>query len=547
MNLTPKSTFAQRLAFLFAATVYAALSASSVQAQFLWSERVASATSWPQSEPNIGLALDTNDNCYVTGYFDGTNDFGGVTLTNQSAGGSDIFVAKYNSAGALQWAQRAGGTAINYGRGIGVDTNGSIYVTGGFQGPANFGGINLPAASGEEFFLAKYNNAGTVQWVQSSSGGSDDVYGIGLTVDDAGNSYALAVVEDLGGAGASVTFGSTTVNIPANGGSTMTILVKYDNTGAVQWAQLFASSQESYATKVAVDAAGNVYVRGTFFSDMTIGASNLVVSPAGSTKNMFIAKFNNSGALVWVEQPTGGDVDEGGVAVDPAGNVYVTGAYDTNLDFGGGILLTNAANNNAIFGDAFVAKYNSSGVIQWAQPAGGTNGGFYWDIALDAQTNIYAVGFLDSDAAVAKYSPAGKIQWTYSANGLPASPVASLVGKCAVDSVGHCYLAGLYQGTETFWTNSLQPQETWNFFLTETVTNPAVQFTADPISGLPPLIVQFNSTNVDSQGSSITSWNWNFGDGGTSTLQNPSYTYTNTGTFNPSFIATNSHNVAVFG
>ena len=451
------------------------------QAQFLWSERIASTTSWPEGEPNIGLALDTNDNCYATGFFDGTNNFGGVTLTNQSVGGSDIFVAKYNATGAVQWVQRAGGTSINYGRGIGVDTNGNIYVTGGYQGPAKFGSVNLPTTSGEEFFLAKYNNAGAVQWVQPSTGGSSDVYGIGLTVDGAENSYALVVVDHLGGAGASITFGSTTVPIPVGSGSPVTILVKYDNTGAAKWAQLMSGSDEVYATKVAVDAAGNVYVRGTFFSTLTIGTSNLMAS-AGSTKNLLIAKFSNSGGLTWVKQPQGGNAGEGGVAVDPAGNVYVSGYFDTNLDFGSGITLTNVANNNAPFGDAFLAKYSSSGAIQWAQPAGGTNGGFYWDLALDAQTNIYAAGLWGSDAAIAKYNVAGMLQWTESVSGPPASPVSSGVAKCAVDSTGNCYLAGFYQGTATFGANILQPQEAWNFFLTEvapsiTVTSPTIQTT----------------------------------------------------------------------
>ncbi|MGH7990850.1 MAG: SBBP repeat-containing protein, partial [Limisphaerales bacterium] len=243
MNLKSAST--HWLTLLFTATVYVVLLTISAHAQFLWSERIASANDWPDGEPNTGLALDTNDTCYVAGYFDGTNDFGGVTLTNQSIGGSDIYVAKYNSTGALQWVQRAGGSSNNYGHGIGVDTNGNIYVTGGYSGLAKFGGITLPAPSGEEFFLAKYNNAGVVQWVQSSTGGSDDVDGIGLTVDGAGNSYALVVVDDFEGAGGSVTFGSTTVIIPANSGTTMTLLVKYDNTGAAKWAQLFASSQES--------------------------------------------------------------------------------------------------------------------------------------------------------------------------------------------------------------------------------------------------------------------------------------------------------------
>jgi Beta-propeller repeat len=471
----------------------------SAAAQFQWGRRIASATDWPEGEPNAGLALDAHDNCYLTGFFDGTNDFGGITLTNQSIGGSDIFVAKYNATGAAQWVQRAGGTSINYGRGIGVDTNGNIYVTGGYSGSAKFSSINLPAPSGEGFFLAKYNNAGAVQWIQSSTGGSDDVYGIGLTADGAGNTYALVVADDLNGAGGSVTFGSTTVAIPALGGTTLTILVKYDSTGTIKWAQLFNSSQETYATKLAVDTAGNVYVRGTFTSDMTIETSNLVVS-AGSTQNAFVAKFNNSGNLIWVEQPMGGDVDEGGVAVDPAGNVYVTGAFDSNVDFGGGITLTNLANDNAPFGDAFLAKYNSSGNIQWAQPAGGTNGGFYWDVALDAQTNIYPTGFLGSDAAVAKYNPAGLFQWTESANGPPASPVASVVAKCAVDATGNCFLAGWYQGTVTFGATTLQPQEAWNFFLVKvgaptTATSPTIQ-TADASFGVRTNRFGFNITSA---------------------------------------------------
>ena len=539
---------------LSAVMIYVGPLAPFALAQFQWSQRIASIANLPSGILDIGLALDTNANCYVTGWFDGTNNFGGITLTNHSTGGgSDIFVAKYNSSGTLQWVQPAGQSAgnVNYGRAVGADTNGNIYVTGGYQGPATFGNTNLSATSGEQFFLAKYNAiSGTNQWVKPSTGGNGNNSGIGLTVDGAGNCYALAVMDYVRAVGTSISFGSSSGSITvtnAKNGTTFLVLVKYDSTGTAQWAQLFDSSVETYGSKVAVDAAGNVYVRGTFTSDMTIGSSNLTVS-AGSTKNMFIAKFNNSGLLVWVQQPMGGNVDEGGVAVDPVGNVFVSGAFNTNLNFGTNlsgtlIILTNMANGSASSGDAFLAKYNSAGVIQWAQAAGGANGGYYMDIALDTQTNIYAAGGLVSGAAVSKYSPAGTLQWTYAANG----PVGSTVSKCAVDAVGHCYVNGIYQGTTAFGTNALQPQEAWNFFLAETVTNPTVQFTANPTSGLPPLTVQFNSANVDSQGNTITSWNWNFGDGTTTNAQNPSHTYTNTGTFNPGFVATNNHNVAVIG
>src|ERR1700690_1454928 len=133
--------------------------APGAQAQFQWAKRIAS-TIDTDTELSIGMTLDTNGNCYVTGWFDGTNDFGGVTLTNDGGGGQDIFVAKYNSSGTLQWANRAGGSSANRdaGRGIGVDTDGNVYVAGGYYGPADFGSINLAASASQVFFLAKYDN-----------------------------------------------------------------------------------------------------------------------------------------------------------------------------------------------------------------------------------------------------------------------------------------------------------------------------------------------------------------------------------------------------
>ena len=474
---------------LLAATVCVALLPPPSQAQFLWAKCVASTTTWANG-PVAGMSLDTNGNCYVTGQFDGANDFGGVTRTNLSVGGSDIFVAEYNSSGVLQWAQRAGGSPanLNFGRGVGVDTNGNVYVTGGVSGPADFGSFNLPASSSQVFFLAKYDNAGTVQWVQQGVGGHA-VYGTELAVDGAGNSYALAFAHN----GHTITFGSTNVPTPSEFGGnfdTSTILVKYDDTGAVQWASVMGGYGETLANKVAVDAAGNVYVSGyfKFNGNITIGTSNLVLS-TGSSQNSFIAKFDNSGALTWVQQLEGADVNSAGVAVDQAEDVYVTGSFNTNLNCDG-ISPTNSGSSGA-----FVAKYSSSGAIQWALQAGGTNVGDYFDVAVDGQSNIYPAGSLSSDAAVAKYNPAGTLQWTYSAGGPPATPVASIVSKCAVDSAGNCFLAGWYQGTATFGTNVLQPQGVWNFFLAK-VAAQTYTFGPEVQSSPPPASITYDS-NTD--------------------------------------------------
>ncbi|HLZ55026.1 MAG TPA: leucine-rich repeat protein, partial [Verrucomicrobiae bacterium] len=78
-------------------------------------------------------------------------------------------------------------------------------------------------------------------------------------------------------------------------------------------------------------------------------------------------------------------------------------------------------------------------------------------------------------------------------------------------------------------------------------TNAFALFTASPIYGETPLAVQFNSPDVDSQGNAISSWNWSFGDGATSTAQNPSHTYTNIGPFNPGLAAVNNRGNTVTG
>jgi PKD repeat protein len=76
---------------------------------------------------------------------------------------------------------------------------------------------------------------------------------------------------------------------------------------------------------------------------------------------------------------------------------------------------------------------------------------------------------------------------------------------------------------------------------------PTVAFTANPTHGTIPLTVNFTSADIDSYANAITRWNWTFGDGSTSTVQNPSHTYTNAGTFSPALIATNSLGGAVAG
>ena len=448
---------------------------------FVWAKRVAS-TQNPDDELAIGLAIDGAANLYVTGWFDGTNDFGGVTLTNAPGGGQDIFVAKYDSNGALQWARRAGGDTPprsdrrdegrDAGRGIGVDAAGNVYVTGGFFGTSDFGSLTLMASGNRQFFLAKYDNSGTVQWARQSvggNGGADGVYGTAVATDGTGNSYAVGFADN----GATITFGTTGLMSPYFTGYS-TFLVKYDDSGEVKWAQLLNSPDQCYSTSITVDGDANVYVTGNFKTSVSIGGTSF--TNAGD-KDGFVAKFNDAGVLQWARQMSGpNDAGGLGVAVDASGHVYVAGGFGNTagdtLSLEPSITLTNIGGGvpDTGIGDAFLAKYDaSSGAVQWARRAGGTNLDGYTGVSTDSQGNVYVGGGTGGtglpngfNAILAKYDTEGNVDWTQSSTGVNGSLV--FAGP-VVDTDGNCYVAGWYHGTVDFGTTILQPQGYWNYFL----------------------------------------------------------------------------------
>jgi hypothetical protein len=141
----------------------------------------------------LSAKTDVAGNLYVTGSFNGTGTFStspSVTLT--SAGGTDIFIAEYNSAGTLQWAKRAGGTSNESGTSITIDASNNLYITGQFSGTASFGALPsaLTSAGSTDVFIAKYNNSGTEQWIQKAGGTGNDL-GTGIAIDGAGNLYTV--------------------------------------------------------------------------------------------------------------------------------------------------------------------------------------------------------------------------------------------------------------------------------------------------------------------------------------------------------------------
>jgi len=143
------------------------------------------------SEVGNAVAADQNGNCYVTGYFNLTTSFGDINLT-ATGGQADAFVLKTDSSANCQWAVRAGGVGDDQGRGIAVDFDGNCYVTGQYLGSSDFGSFTLPGHGTflVDTFAAKLDTNGNWLWADGAGDVHED-WGFGVSCDNDGNCYVI--------------------------------------------------------------------------------------------------------------------------------------------------------------------------------------------------------------------------------------------------------------------------------------------------------------------------------------------------------------------
>ncbi|MDH4027448.1 MAG: SBBP repeat-containing protein, partial [Nitrospirota bacterium] len=332
------------------------------------------------------IAVDASGNVYTTGYSTG------------SGSGQDYYTIKYGPDGAVQWEQRYNGTgnSSDSATAIAVDASGNVYVTGYSTG----------AGTSTDYYTIKYDPTGTLQWGQRYNGtGSSSDSATAIAVDASGNVY--------------VTGYST-----GSGTFTDYFTIKYGPTGTVQWEQRYNGTGSSYdkSTDIAVDASGNVYVTG-----YSTGTDTFT--------DYFTIKYNAAGTLQWGQRynGTGSSYDEAtAIAVDASGNVYTTGystglgtstdyftikydaagtaqwgqgyngtgngfdkATDLAVDAAGNVYVTGYSTGQGTSTDYFTIKYDPAGAAQWEDRFNGT--GNLFDsanaISCDAANNIYITGY----------------------------------------------------------------------------------------------------------------------------------------------------------
>jgi len=295
-----------------------------------------------------GIAIDTdeNNNVYIGGSFKGIASFGPKPVNLSSAGGDDIFIAKYDHNGEFKWVQRAGGTGDDFADDIAVDENGYFMITGQFSGSARFRAVMhdiiLQSKGGYDVFIARYSaDAGLATWAQSV-GGREEEWGPSVAVDDDGN-WMLA-----GNFSGSITAGTKTLS---SAGNQDFFLIRYDKTGDMQWAIGNGGRGDEIVHDIAIDKLGNSVITGSFDSEFKHGT--IAILPQDGD-DAFVACYDHSSRPIWANRLSGREYQVGrAVIVDDVGNRVVAGTFKGSIAIGQDSFISSGSQ------DLFVASLNN--------------------------------------------------------------------------------------------------------------------------------------------------------------------------------------------
>jgi hypothetical protein len=343
-----------------------------------------------------GVAVDAQQQCYVTGYFESTNfAIGGVTLTNYAPNGSSsLFVAKLDATGNVLWARSPGPSYSSSGARIVVDSTGNSYVAGSFSGTNTFGSTNLVSRGSSDVLLLKYDPDGNLLWAQQAGGNYVDG-AAGLALDAADNFYLLANIRSTNAA-----FGTNIFSVIGTNTCQNFVVAKYNPSGSVLWAKLYGGTEVDSATDIAIGPDTNCYITGIIRStNMVFGSTTLSASGLTVFGDIFVAHLNSSGNPVAAWTMQGEDTDgSSGIAVDQYGDCYIAGFFQSaNLVFTSAwpsvVTLTNSDTDYSLDADAFVAEFDGYGnVMHTFQPIGLRDQRAF-SIALDKTATPYVTGW----------------------------------------------------------------------------------------------------------------------------------------------------------
>jgi hypothetical protein len=329
------------------------------------------------------IDVDGFGNSYIAGETQG--NLNGET----NAGGQDAFQVSLAADGSHRWTRLIGSSADDRAFGVSAVSSGENYFAGHSLG-APFGGSSL---GGTDIIVARF----------LTSGGTTAALPFGTS------SFDTALAIDIDGSDNFFVAGQTSGNLhgQTNNGSADAFLLRLNSAGTPQWTRLLGTAFSESANDVVVDAAGNSAIVG-FTNGNLDGNTNAGLNDA------FVARYDSAGNRLWTRLLGAASVDSAyGVDYDTFGNAYVVGEVTGSV---GG------QTYNGGFVDAFIAKYNTAGSLDWVRLLGSSADDTARAVAVDAAGNSYIVGHTSGtigpvshgfvDVFLAKYDTLGNLVWT---------------------------------------------------------------------------------------------------------------------------------------
>ncbi|MEM6403535.1 MAG: SBBP repeat-containing protein [Cyanobacteria bacterium P01_D01_bin.116] len=359
---------------------------------FVWAENFKS-TSLESLSFSFGIDSDAVGNTYTTGFFFGTVEFGDTSLT--SLGVSDAFVTKLDSNGNVLWAEQIGdaGEGLDFTLGVSSDDSGNAYVTGikDIDTETDIFDVSGDSSSVDgQGFISKINSSGDLVWTENFDSTS---YSLGRDVasDAVGNSYVIGSFSD------NITLGN---RILIGSGDTDVFLTKLDSDGNVEWSKGFGNNLSDTGNGIGLDKAGNIYITGSFEDSITFGGTTL---NSNGESDVFIAKLDNSGEILWAQNLGGTSVDSGSsITVDEKDNIYINGNFDDTVTFGDTTFTSNSENNSLIVkldtdGNILSAEQLDESLLDIAAGKGGNiyGTGSFLNTVNIGETTLISEGFID--------------------------------------------------------------------------------------------------------------------------------------------------------
>jgi hypothetical protein len=330
------------------------------------------------TDRGYGVAIDKNNDVIAAGHFFGTAQFDTASLT--SGGNLDLFIAKYNSDGEMQWISQGTGVSQVSPRALAVDTAGNSLVAAYFgsstSNTVTFGTITLTSNGNRDACIVKYDPDGNPLWAKNAGGPNSGEEAIDIAVDLAGNVYVTGMFVD------SAYFDNLTLY---SNGATDIFLAKYDKDGQIIWVKNAGGLKNDVGSTIALDNLGNLYVGGRFDSAAVFETTNVV---SAGLNDAFIAKYDTSGNLIWIRYGGGTDQDYcNDIYTDRFGDILVTGQFRVTATFGTTDLISAGAD------DIFILKVLANGDLEWAYRAGGTDIDKGLACTVDYGGNFYGTGY----------------------------------------------------------------------------------------------------------------------------------------------------------